>query len=182
MPVFEKGDRRIYFAHIPKSAGTTVYYAFVKAGWRIGKIRQSEDSKSTYQLMKAEFGSEVFIDDLDQYNHKFPVQHVPYKEWQKFRVFDETFAILSDALDKFMSELKYRYKINADREEQNFEASAQDTLMQIKRRPWILYRGFAGHLLPQHNFIASDTKLFLMEGEWLIDLSNHFGLQIELDD
>lgn len=182
MPIFEKGDKRLYFAHIPKTAGTTVYYAFARAGWRIGKIRQSDNPNSTYQLMKAEFGSELFIDDLDQDNYKFPVQHVPYKEWKKFGALDESFAILRDPLDKFMSELKYRYKIKGVREEQNFEAFAQDTLNKIKRRPWILYRGFAGHLLPQHYFIASDTKLFLIESDWLIDLANHFELEIELDD
>lgn len=180
MPIFEKNKRRIYFAHIPKTAGTTVYYAFAHAGWRIGNIRKSDNPKSTYQMMKAEFGSDIFIDDFNECSHIFPLQHVPHRIWKKFGSFDESFAILRDPLERFKSELKYRYKIKSAN--QDFEVFAQAQINQIKRRPWIFYRGFAGHLLPQHYFLASETKLFLMESDWIEEIAIHFDLKIEFND
>jgi hypothetical protein len=52
MPIFKKNNKTIYFAHIPKTAGTSVYSLFVESGWKIGNIRRSENPNSSFQKLK----------------------------------------------------------------------------------------------------------------------------------
>ena len=181
MPIFEKNNKRVYFAHIPKTAGTTVYHAFVQSGWKIGNIRHSSNPNSSYQKLKTKFGPSIFLENTNSKNTLFPIQHVPYKTWKDFGNFDESFAILRNPLERFYSELKYRYKIENEDIKQEFDAFTAKTIRQIKQRPWIIYRGYAGHLIPQHYFISANTFLFYLKGDWLTELSSRYDLDFDIN-
>ena len=40
MPIFEKGDRKIFFIHIPKTGGTSVIHLLENAGWQLREDTQ----------------------------------------------------------------------------------------------------------------------------------------------
>ena len=43
MPILEKHGQRVLFAHIPKTAGTSIYLAFAAAGWRILNLSENPE-------------------------------------------------------------------------------------------------------------------------------------------
>ena len=52
MPIFIKRNRLIYFAHIPKTAGTSIYHSFASSGWSIFNVTAYKSPTSTYSSLK----------------------------------------------------------------------------------------------------------------------------------
>ena len=182
MPILKKNNKTIYFAHIPKTAGTSVYSLFVELGWKIGNIRRSENPNSSFQKLKSEFGNNIFLDNIHTLNFPHPIQHATYKTWKKWGPFDESFSILRDPIERFKSELKYQYQIKDGNSEIDFKSFVEKKIMLLSVRPWFFYRGSAGHLIPQHYFIGEKTILFDYDGDWLNNLSKRYDLHARTEE
>lgn len=81
MPIFKKGNRSVFFAHIPKTGGTSVERMFKDAGWKTTRLGNPGTQN----------------------------QHAPasrYEQWNDLP--EEKFVIIRHPVDRFVSELKYR--------------------------------------------------------------------------
>ena len=81
MPIFQMGDRSVFFAHIPKTGGSSVERMFKDAGWKTTRLGNP-----------------------GKHN-----QHAPaslYQQWDDLP--EEKFVIIRHPVSRFVSELKYR--------------------------------------------------------------------------
>lgn len=175
MPIFEKEKKRIYFCHIPKTAGTAVYLAFAESGWVIKNITERAEPHSASSLLKRRYG----FNSIEQIGKSFcypnSLQHVPYLIWKTWGPFDESFAILRHPLDRFLSTVRYRYQHLTDGTP-SFEDFTLEIIRDIKMKPWKIFTAYDGHLIPQHFFLGKDTILFSYDENWQDKLKNRYNL------
>jgi hypothetical protein len=181
MPIFEKNSQRVYFAHIPKTAGVTIYYAFVGSGWNILNLQERHEKHSASNILKEQFGIASIQKHGKTYCYPHSIQHSPKIIWQRWGPFTDIFTIARNPVDRFISAARYHYSSN--RELQNklsfndfFDWCVQSVSQNIRFK----YLSFDGHFIPQHHFINRKTCIFLFEQDWLKPLSERFSLDISM--
>ncbi|SFS07683.1 hypothetical protein [Yoonia litorea] len=167
--------RRIYFAHIPKSAGSSLYIAFLDADWQIQNVRL---------MPKAGLGPKVFkrfsisefqiIGDASKLGRR-SIQHAPYSVWQHWGPFEESFAIVRNPRTRYLSALRYQY-FGRTRGKIEFEVFRANTLALLKRGVHARRRHFDGHFAPQSDFVGPDTHIFKLEDGFTASLAERYGI------
>lgn len=176
MPIFEKGRRRIYYAHIPKTGGTSIYSAFVGSGWTIKNLSEWNDPRSAFCILSERFG----ISQIDQegwlWNYPHPAQHAPRYIWQTWGPFESSFTVCRHPFSRLASALHYHFRIKSSHS--SFEDFAEEYLEKATRGRFQYLRLLGGHLIPQYHFVKRDTRVYRFEGEWSEQISREFGVGI----
>ena len=175
MPIFEKSGIRLYFCHIPKTAGIAVYCAFVESGWTISNVTERHSDHSAFTLLNRRYGIQSIPQNGHTFRYKHSVQHAPAFLWRTWGAFDDSFAIIRDPFERFLSSMRYRYKYSSNKHV-CFEDYVDQVLKKISRNHLHLYTKFDGHLIPQHWFVSHSTFLYLYEDEWQKNLIERYNL------
>ncbi|MEP2781923.1 MAG: sulfotransferase family 2 domain-containing protein [Pseudoruegeria sp.] len=175
MPIFQKDDRRIYFCHIPKTAGSHVYLMFVANGWEL-KNYSFSPKRGTSKDLKDRFGvTEVAIEG-DTSQVATSLQHATYQGWKDWGPFESSFAITRNPVKRYISAVRYRYGLVRNREETLAEFRSM-VLKKLQKKLSEKPKVFDGHFISQTEFIAPNTDLFQFEGDWEAGLMQAYDLK-----
>lgn len=171
MPVFTKKDHRIYFAHIPKTAGVFLYKLFLDLGYSISHVDLGEDADALDLINR--YGPLVDT-GIHCRTSRQTRQHALYDEWRHWGPFDNAFAVMRDPAERFLSTIKHRYRFS-DRSlnAEDFKTILARTAM---RTSWRKLRLWDGHLLPQHRFLSPTTKAYWYGSDFVSEICRDFGL------
>lgn len=174
MPIFTKNTRRIYFAHIPKTAGSAICLAFLRSGWSIANV----DTRDRPGRLGATLAREVDVTAIPFEGTRegldTDAQHAPHHVWRGWGPFEASFAIVRHPAERYLSALRYKY---------------------TRRRRVVSFARFrrrvAHHLLtsldgdgvprprffrPQVDYLGSRTEVFRYEDDWPAILALRFDL------
>lgn len=163
MPIFTRDGRSVLFVHVPKTGGTSIERAFIRAGWEVG-LRVTPHTHPAQSRL-----------------HRISPQHLHaalLSEMLRLSRFDATFILVRDPVMRFCSEYVMRNKRQpgAGRAE-HVEAWTRDALARLERNPAVL----DNHLRPQHQFVLPDSQVYRFEdglASALADLSDRFSLEL----
>lgn len=175
MPLFIKNNKLIYFCHIPKNAGSSIYLAFAQAGWSIFNIQKRFSSDSTYMTLLSKFGIDASKKICLNQNSHFSSHHAPYRVWKNCYQPDESFSIIRDPIDRFKSAIKYQYP-RLTRQFTTPSSYSDFILKLLKYVPYSSHVVCDLHFLPQYKFCSPSTTLYLYSGEWQSMISLRYGL------
>ena len=167
--------RRVYYAHIPKCAGTSLYIAFLRAGWQIENVNLHPKMGLGPKVYE-EFGISQFqrrgsVETLG----KRSIQHAPFNVWRLWGQFDESFAIVRNPRDRYLSALKFQY-MGRTRGKADFEEFRAKTLSVLQRGWRARRRHFDGHFAPQTDFLGPATQTYRFESDFVEKLAGQYGL------
>jgi len=164
---------------VPKTAGIAVYCAFVESGWKISNVTVRCDAHSAFSLLKRRYGVSHIPKVGITFGYKHSLQHAPAFLWRLWGDVDDSFAIVRDPLDRFISSMRYRYKYSSHGFK-SLDAYIENVLCDVKRHPFHIYTRYAGHLIPQHWFLSDKTFVCRYEDEWQVALVNRYGLNVDV--
>lgn len=171
MPILRKNGATLYFAHQPKTAGSSLYSILLENDWQISNFgRKSGDLGTSGTALeireKYDVPSVPKEGNLDAVETS--LQHVPAKIWQNWGPFDASFIIVRDPIKRFTSSYFYQYQ-TALRESgvshtpailEEFDGIFMSVLEnELRDKPFLA----DGHFLPTLDFITNDTHLYLLE-------------------
>ena len=175
MPIFENKAQRVYFAHIPKNAGSATYLLFLRNGWSIANVQTSRKNKGRigYRLYE-EFGIEEIPQIGDKMGYRWSLQHAPYSVWKAWGAYDSSFAVIRNPFSRFVSCVSYHAKANRWGPVTH---ATFDRFIEIIQDA----KGKSFDELPpifrcQVDFLAPDTKLFRYESDWVTQIQAAYGL------
>jgi len=173
MPIFTKNDQRIYFAHIPKTAGTSIYLLFVRNGWAVSNLSPADYPGSTSEMLKSECGITHIPKEGRRWGYRGSLQHAPARVWQRWQRCDESFSIVRQPEERFVSALRYRHQVfHGDLSWEAFLEHLRKTLYTS----WQMERLYDGHFRPQVQFITPATRILKFEEDWGAKLCEWYDL------
>jgi len=140
MPIFDFGDRRALFLHIPKAAGSSL------TKWL------------------SEHGKVSFFRPRPVPPFSIPPQHMRWRDFDYLLngpVFDYTFAVVRDPFDRLESEYFWAHR-NADSTGQpwdDFNSWVERQIKAVRKNPFHA----SNHLCPQVSFLADTVEIFKIE-------------------
>lgn len=145
MPIFQFDSKLVYYAHIPKTAGTTIGKLLCKAG-----AKQHFVASLAHRAPK----QTRFVN--------LPPQHITTEHFDA--LFDASgfagvFAFSRHPEDRMISEYRFRHVRGGIHPKLSFADWVQFTVAAYGRFPYLL----EGHILPQHQFLIPGTKIFKLE-------------------
>jgi len=141
VPVFIKGDRRILFAHVPKTGGTSVEAMFEVAGW----------SRILYVIEPRELQPLVCS---PQHWHAPILEAVIDR-----RTIEATFMIVRDPVARFRSEYSFHVRDPQLGRAEYVEAWAESVFGMFKADRYVL----DNHLRPQAEFVLPQADIYQLE-------------------
>lgn len=145
MPIFQFDDKLVYYAHIPKTAGTTIGKMLCQAGAKqhfVASLAHRAPKRTRFLNL--------------------PPQHITTEHFEA--LFDSTgfagvFAFSRHPEDRMISEYRFRHGRGGIHPRLSFADWVQFTVAAYERFPYLL----EGHILPQHQFLIPGTKIFKLE-------------------
>ncbi len=174
MPIFRKDGRRLYFAHVPKAAGTSVYVLFLRNGWTVANVT-ARPKRGIGRILANDFGVTAVPLEGGTEGLDVTLQHAPAEVWTRWGPFDASFALVRDPAARYLSAIRWRHALVPRRPEPlpAFRAAVLARLeSDLDRKPGI----YDGHFRPQTAFLAPDTEVFRVEDGWQDRLAARFGL------
>ena len=144
MPIIKANDKLIYYAHVPKCGGTTMQAAF-------------KNSKISFVFE----GNKILLRDQQK---ESSLQHITSSTVEKLFgeiFFDETFSIVRDPVDRFISAYNY------NRKKIGFKYNINSFLSELIRDKTFFFNKFDNHFLPANEFIPHSSKIFYLENGFL---------------
>lgn len=174
MPIFTKNDRRVYFAHIPKTAGSAVYLMFLGAGWHVSNLETGTGKKRIGYHIKTRFGITDIPIEGDRHGFDRVLQHAPAEIWQNWGPFDDSFAVTRHPEARFQSALRYLYGLF--RRDVTFQSFSRKKIKDLKRKFRDDPASVDAHFQPQHTFVGERTFLSRYEDDWAGALRTRYDL------
>lgn len=145
MPIFQFDSKLVYYAHIPKTAGTTISKLLCQAG-----AKQHFVASLAHRAPK-----KTRLVNL-------PPQHITTEHFKA--LFDPSgfagvFAFLRHPEDRMISEYRFRHVRGGIHAKLSFTDWVWFTVAAYEHFPYLL----EGHILPQHQFLIPRTKTFKLE-------------------
>jgi len=167
VPVFSKDNKKILFIHIPKAGGSTIENIFLKSGYAMeyhdhGKKKKNSLNsvrKCSPQHMHRDLINEIFIEES----------------------FDLIFTIIRNPINRFRSELAFRFKDSENIKEDQISKWVRRTLKKVYPRDNYIYDN---HIRPQNEFIMKSSKVFKLEDgieNILMELNIKYDLNLNLN-
>jgi hypothetical protein len=171
MPIFTKNQHRIFFAHVPKTAGLSIYALLMENGFSVSQLALGQDLAA--QELKERYGSKI-KNNTNWRQSSQTLQHAPYRTWKKWGPFDQSFAIIRDPTERFLSTIKYRYMFtNGAMGIAEFtDRCAAAAMKKAWRKPSM----WDGHLLPQHRFLGPATKIYWFDNDFVAEICEDLGI------
>ncbi len=137
MPLFRNQDKIIYYAHIPKTGGSSVERALKDAGAKTALHfpKRLGYSNSTPQHMHAEI----------------------YENFVPAQFYDFAFTIVRHPIDRLLSEYKWRLKLKQTK--LDFNSWANTGLKKYRDNNYLM----DNHIRPQYEFIGENVKVYKFE-------------------
>lgn len=176
MPIFIKNNYSIYFSHIPKTAGSSIYVAFAESGWSIFNVQKRLSPDSTYSILSNRFGIDSSKSLISIKPHRFSIHHALFKNWSKWYTPDESFSIIRDPVERYRSAILYQYP-RLNRKFKSPQSYSSFIISILKYIPYSAYFISDYHFLPQCKFVDQSTKLFLYSSNWQQELVKHYDIQ-----
>lgn len=176
MPIFEKNNKLVYFAHCPKTAGSAVYFLFLRDGWSIYNVQTSSKNKGRvgYKIFH-EFGIEHIPAIGARHGYKWALQHAPASIWSQWAEFSSSFTIVRDPHKRFLSCVKYHAVANSlAPPTQDLINECIDSLVQCDQEDPDLQPALFRR---QVDFTLPKTKKFRFEDDWAKGLQALYGFK-----
>lgn len=174
MPIFRKDGQRIYFAHVPKAAGTSVYVLFLRNGWSVANV-DTNPKRGIGRILARDFAIAEIPFEGSRDGLDTTPQHAPAAVWTRWGPFDATFALVRDPAARYLSAVRWRHALVPKRPEPLpafREAVLARLERELDRRPGV----FDGHFRPQVAFLAPGTEVLRIEDGWQERLAARFRL------
>jgi len=149
-------NRKIYFAHIPRTAGRFIKNTLIK---------NNHDTRSYF---------------YNTYYKEKEVPHLTYPEYEQFLNYMplKNFAVIREPVDRFISMIKHNWTFNEEKINKMFK-SQEDFNQTINGE---ILETPSNWFVPQINFINYDTKLWRFEDgfetKWIEWMINNFNIKI----
>ncbi len=162
MPLVRLGDKLVFFAHVPKTGGSSIESWLGQAGHvSLRHKAPLEGMGCTPQHMHAALFEPLF----------------------KGAFLDASFAVLRDPVQRLVSEYRYRrgqVERKGKRQMPSFEAWVERAFRLYADNPYFL----DNHIRPQAEFVSAGMQLFRFEGglepvtDWLEELAEVEGPEL----
>jgi hypothetical protein len=153
VPVFVKDDRRVLFAHVPKTGGSAVEDAFRDDGWEVHFLDRTSRRRPVQQLRRCS----------PQHMHAALLEQT-----LRLERMDLFFAVVRDPLARFRSEYLWRHREEPQLDALEVERWGRRVLEQFTHDPFVR----DNHIRPQSEFVLPGTRVHHYED----------GLQGAVDD
>lgn len=142
MPIFLKGGKAIFFAHIPKTGGSTIEWKFTKSEYDVSYLDMEAAGLNRFRLCSPQHM------DASQYTRILDLSR-----------FEFMFAVVREPISRLKSELGMRLQTGF---QNRIEQNDQWVLDGFKRYQTDGYV-YDNHLRPQSEFIVPGFEVFRLE-------------------
>jgi hypothetical protein len=174
MPIFSKAGERVYFAHIPKTAGSAIYLLFLRNGWSLANVQTGLDRRRIGYLIWKEFGIKDIEFIGERYGYNGSLQHAPAEIWTRWGPFTSSFAISRHPYTRFRSAMKYFYGLV--RRKEDFAAFKAAHVKKLRHQFANAPQKIKPLFKPQIDTLAPDTWVLRYEDDWLGQMSRRYDL------
>lgn len=184
MPILRKDGRKIYFAHVPKCAGSSLYNVLMAEGWHMANFGRPQGplgTTGTAKMIREQFGITDLQKEGDYSGIVTSVQHVTADIWGKWGPFDSSFALIRHPIERFRSAYSYRYVTEVAKAKLKHSAAILAEFHSLMAEVFVKELPGAPHVLDNHfrpmlDFLLPDTKVYALEHGGIEQLRADLGL------
>ncbi len=165
MPIFFKAGRAIFFAHIPKTGGSTIEWKFMKSDYELSYLDMDAAGLNRFRLCSPQHM------DASQYARIFDLSK-----------FDFMFAVVREPISRLKSEMAMRLQTDFQNDTAENDQWVLDGFKRYETNGYV----YDNHLRPQSEFIIPGVEVFRFEDGFDTIFSSlegkHPGLSIVPDN
>lgn len=176
MPIFTRGNERVYFAHIPKTAGSAIYILFLRNGWSLSNVESGLGSRRIGRRIYDEFGIKDIPLEGDRGDFTSNLQHATADIWSRWEPFTSSFAVVRNPVTRFESAMKYQY--SRHKREKTLSEYRDAQIRRIKRKTPDQIGTINVHFRAQVDFILPDTRIFRFESAFVTELARAYKMDV----
>ncbi|MEY8842036.1 sulfotransferase family 2 domain-containing protein [Cribrihabitans sp. XS_ASV171] len=165
MPIYKNGGRSVLFIHIPKTAGTAIDHAFLRAGWQVAFQDGGGKPDTILRHLRCSF----------QHFHAALL-----REMMVLASFDAIFTVMREPMARLQSEYRWR-RAQAAQPLPPFDVWTNRMLDAYQGNSFVM----DNHIRPQEQFILPQAQVTPLEKgltHTMDQLSGKLGVEIPIHD